>query len=136
MGKVASTYKEWVGTTEMPKRPTRLELHRLKFRAAEGKHPLLPWTDLSEFERGLFSKQFFQSLFLDRQRRDPYEILRQEYAGWGIMCPHPQHLRLYGGKVKSDVPTGDHRWYLCKCCDGYVPNDVPPTWFVGKATGA
>jgi len=119
----------------MPKRPTRLEVHRLKYRAAEGKHPLIPWKDLSDFEKGQFSTAFFQSMFLDKQRRDPYAVYAEELSNWGIMCPHPQHKRLYAGLVRSEAPVGSHRWYLCECCQAQVPNDALPSWLVGRASG-
>jgi hypothetical protein len=119
----------------MAKRPTRLELHRLKYCAAEGKHPLIPWKDLSDFEKNQFSTSFFQALFVDKQKRDPYVVYADELSNWGIMCPHPQHKRLYGGTVRSEVPVGSHRWYLCECCASHCPNDALPDWLVGKASG-
>jgi hypothetical protein len=77
----------------MPARPTRLELHRLKYHQAQGNLPLLPWNELSEYDRGLFSSDFFTRCFLDRQVRDPYEIYVEALADWGVMCPHPEHKR-------------------------------------------
>lgn len=119
----------------MAKRPTRLELHRLKYRSAEGKHPLIPWAELSDFEKNQFSKQFFNALFLDKQRRDPYTVYVEELFSWGIMCPHPQHKRLYGGTVRSESPVDSYRWYLCECCQCPVPNDAIPSRFLGRASG-
>ena len=118
MTTVVPTYKEWVGTTEMPQRPTRLEIHRVKYAAANGRLELLSLSELSDFEKGLISKDFFSALYRERRIVDPYGVYSEVLASWGVMCPHPTE------QVSLDT---------CRACGGriFCPNVLPSVRAVG-----
>ena len=85
-------------------KPTRLELHRLKYHKENHRVPLLSMSSLDPVEKLLVSKDFFSRLFLQRRINQPYEVYAEVLSSWGIMCPHPQL-----GK--------DH---VCGCCGSRV----------------
>lgn len=80
----------------MRKCPTRLEIHRLKRHRDGGRGPLLTTFELDHEERKLVSDHFFESVWTDGQRRDPYEIYAEVLAHWGVMCPHPDEKIIPG----------------------------------------
>ena len=43
---------------------------------------------------------------------------------FGIMCPHTQSFRLYGGQLRSDspVPFAESHWFDCQLCGAAVIN--------------
>lgn len=107
----------------MTKRPTRLDLHRFKFHKDGEKGALLSLKDLSTEEMAILSTEIFSQM----QKRDPektdmYEVYTGVLADWGVMCPHPQHKRLYEGKVESPVPKLNFKWYRCLACGCEVVN--------------
>lgn len=82
--------------------------------------------DLSPDELALVNRTF-----LERCRRDNVDGIDQIYAAyalslheWGVMCPHPQHQRRYGGWQRSETPLsfGDSQWYDCGVCNSAVIN--------------
>lgn len=87
------------------KLPTRLELHRLKRHHNGGKGQLLHMFELDDAERFLISRDFFQAVWVDGQRQNPYKILAEVLASWGVMCPHPEEQWDYGS-----------RWVACRGC--------------------
>lgn len=92
----------------MASSPTKLELHRLKYQATGGKHRLLAWSDLTDDERRTVSRDIFLALRSHGQDRDYYEIYLEVLMEWGIMCPHPNHLKTY-----IDRP---HLHFRCSMC--------------------
>jgi hypothetical protein len=93
----------------MPRnRPTRLELHRLRYRKEGHKIPLLDMSALDPIEKVLVSNDFFSRLFLERRISHPYEVYGEVLSSWGLMCPHPQPVR------KDSV---------CGCCGAQVIRD-------------
>ncbi len=55
---------------------------------------------------------------------DPYVVYANVLSSWGIMCPHPQTRRLYGGYRRHRVaqPVSRYFWYECECCGTLAPN--------------
>ena len=105
---------------------TRLERHRIDFEAAKRMGSLLPLEELEPEEVALVNKSF-----LERCRRDRVDGINQMYEAyvsslheWGVMCPHPQHLRRYDGWQRSDTPVlfGDSPWFSCGICKAAVIN--------------
>ena len=105
---------------------TRLERHRIEFENARRMGPLLPLDDLDPEEVALVNRSF-----LERCRRDRVDGIDQMYEAyvgslheWGVMCPHPQHLRLYDGWQRSDspLPFTESPWFSCGICRAAVMN--------------
>lgn len=93
----------------MPARkPTRLELHRLRYHKENHRIPLLTMSCLDPIEKLLVSRDFFSRLFLEKRLTHPYEVYADVLSSWGVMCPHPQHVR------KESV---------CGCCGAQVIGD-------------
>lgn len=105
------------------KTPTRLELHRLRFHRDGGRGEFLSYDDLDLAERHILSQEVFTTIYLDGRKRDPYIICAEVFASWGVMCPHPLEVRLYGGTEKKPFGSGTHRWYLCKACGCSTRNE-------------
>lgn len=104
----------------------RLKEHRAKLAVANYLGPLLDPEDLSVEEKSLI-----YSSFMDRIRSDGAENLNQIYTAylstlheWGVMCPHPQLYRMYGGFQRSDSPILpiDSPWFDCGLCMAAVIN--------------
>lgn len=91
------------------RRPTRLEIHRLK-RAAGKPSQFLLMDELDEDERMAVGQEFFSEVWADGHRRDLYEIYAEVLARWGIMCPHPKERRNFLS-----------RWSECQVCGSIVP---------------
>lgn len=105
---------------------TRLEEHRKKLEVEQYLGPLIPLHELTPEEVAIVNRSF-----LERCRRDRVEGTDGYYGTyvsvlheWGIMCPHPQHRRLYDGLYASDVPLpfDEARWYHCGLCAAAVIN--------------
>lgn len=105
--------------------PTRLELHRLKYHRDGMKGSLLSFSELSQEERAQLSNDIFQGIYLN-PGRDPYEIVSEVFANWGVGCNHPQARRLYEGRERSAVPSPRFRWYTCESCGCCVINEDMP----------
>lgn len=68
--------------------PTRLEIHRLKYRSQQGKMSLLLMSDLDEAEIQIIGNDFFSRV----RSEDHYGSLAEVLAGWGVMCIHPPDM--------------------------------------------
>lgn len=106
----------------MLKRPTRLELHRLRHRFHSGRTELLAFSALSEQERRLISNELLRAIHLN-PGRDPYELIGEVWMEWGIRCHHPQAKRLYEGRERSIFHSTLFRWFFCETCECHVLND-------------
>jgi len=55
---------------------------------------------------------------------DPYKLYARVLSSWGVMCPHPQSKRLYGGVRRFHMPQPVFRyhWYSCECCGALTMN--------------
>ena len=106
-------------------KPTRLELHRLKYHQRGMVGPFLSFSELDQEERDILSRDVFQSIYLN-QGRNPYEVVSEVFDSWGIRCNHPQARRLYEGRERSVVPTARFKWYNCESCGCSVINDDMP----------
>jgi len=56
-----------------------------------------------------------------------YQALLEVFSEWGIMCPHPEHLRGYSSKAVETVVTDGvgmifSRWFSCSLCNAAVIN--------------
>jgi hypothetical protein len=105
---------------------TRLERHRDEFNLNRGVGPLLELEELEPDEIKLVNAEF-----LSRVRRvQPEDIVAiydayvETLHRWGIMCPHPQHQRLYDGWLRADTPIkfDESRWFSCGLCGASVIN--------------
>lgn len=76
-------------------KPTRLEIHRLKYNQSGRRGPLLKMAELSEFEKNLISQEVLQDVRvkridftgdLDEQIFDDVQF--GVLSEWGVMCPH------------------------------------------------
>lgn len=111
--------------------PTRLELHRLRYRWRERRGPLLQLHELESEERHLLAVDVFRRVGMS-PGEDPYVVYSEVLEEWGVVCPHPQHMRRYSGKVPSSWPLFGHRWYTCGCCGcSCVNEDFRPSLQVG-----
>lgn len=106
----------------MAKRPTRLELHRLKYQAASGKLPLLFLKELSEKEKKMVSDDFFSRELLGDRLSDPHTTLAAVLASWGVMCTHPPQL----GVAEKLTKATEARWFVCSACGCRVLADHHP----------
>lgn len=95
-------------------KPTRLELHRLRYNQAGRRGPLLTIWDLDNVEKNLVQAEILQDVRvmridftgdMDEQIWDGVQA--EVFAEWGIMCPHPDSSR-----EDADLP-GTER---CKVC--------------------
>lgn len=105
---------------------TRLEAHRRRWESEGRLGNLLRLEDLDRDEVALVNRTF-----LDRCRSGGLDGVDGIYAAyalalheWGVMCPHPQHQRLYDGWHRTDVPLqfSDSGWYDCGLCGSAVIN--------------
>lgn len=105
---------------------TRLEAHK-KLLEEEHRHgPLLRIEDLDQDELALLNANF---LNLCRKRKvadiqETYSAYADTLHQWGVMCPHPQPMRLYDGRKTSEFPIDfeSSRWYDCTLCGAAVIN--------------
>lgn len=98
------------------RRPTKLEIDRLKRRAGVSSGPLRDVAELSKDERELVASEFFAAVWVDAQKHDYYEIYARVLASWGIMCPHPEDRRDYAS-----------RYMVCSACQAIIPYREMPT---------
>jgi len=103
------------------KTPTRIEIHRLKRHLNGPKSELIPFHDLDDKERVIVSESIFSKIYTSK--KDPYEAYAEVLDDWGIICPHPQHMKLYSGTVASLFPLFPHKWYKCQVCDCLCINE-------------
>ncbi len=105
---------------------TRLERHRQVFVESKFVGQLLRIDDLDPVEIELLNAEFF-----DRCRRrgvtdlsEIYQAYIETLHSWGVMCPHPQHLRTYEGLYRSMAPPSfsDSAWFNCDLCGAGVIN--------------
>lgn len=101
----------------MPRRtPTRIELHRLKYHWLGRKIDLIPFDSLDQEEKKIVAEDVLNKIYLNGSK-DHYRVYAEVLASWGVICPHPQHMRLYSGHVRSPYnPLTGHRWYDCQVC--------------------
>lgn len=105
--------------------PTRIELHRLKYLWSKNQanfSELITFAELDPASKKLVSDDVFSQIRRNGGE-DRYRVYAEVLASWGIICPHPQHMRLYSGKVESPFPLASHRWYKCKCCECSCMNE-------------
>jgi hypothetical protein len=104
----------------------RLTDHRRLLEAMEYKGPLLSFDQLT-----LEEKQIIHADFMSLVRQlgaegvmEMWILYAQTLHIWGIMCPHPQGLRLYDGFQQADMPLSfeDSHWYSCRLCSAIVIN--------------
>jgi hypothetical protein len=110
-----------------PRTPTRIELHRLKYHWMGKKTDLIPFFRLDPEEKQIVAQDVLTQIYLNGGK-DPYKIYAEVLNRWGIVCPHPQHMRLYSGQLSSEFPLTGHRWYSCPVCGCTCMNeDFQPT---------
>jgi hypothetical protein len=108
------------------KRTERLDLHRSEYEQFSGRGVvLLRFEDLTAPEKRLVARDVFSSI--GRERGDPYSVYARVLASWGIMCPHPQLRRLYGGRDRHGTPqpTDRYGWFRCESCGALAQNEPP-----------
>ncbi len=115
------------------KKQTRLELHRETYVSESGRVILLRFEELSSAEQQMVAKDIFSSI--GKTGGDPYRIYAKVLSTWGIMCPHPQSKRLYGGRKRYPLPqlSEKYPWYLCECCESTCSNTDGPDQRKGLA---
>jgi hypothetical protein len=105
----------------MAQKPTRLELHRLKYLKEERKMTLLQQGELDPEEHEQLSAAFFSAV-RNNPGVDPYKVYVGIMSEWGIMCHHPQSKRMYEGTERSEFHTDRYKWFFCECCESHVPS--------------
>lgn len=104
---------------------TRLEEHRRLFTQNGGRGSLLKIEELNQAEMQLVNYEFMERC---RGRCENIDAMYAAYIetlhSWGVMCPHPQHMRLYDGFHRTDVPLkhDEAQWYNCTLCGSSVIN--------------
>lgn len=104
---------------------TRLETHRREFRRAEFRGPLIRIEELSRPEIDLINGEFLERCKGSAEDIDQiYSAYVQTLHSWGVICPHPQHQRMYDGYYRTHIPQRfeDSRWYTCNLCQAIVIN--------------
>ncbi len=105
---------------------TRLEAHRQRWESEGRLGNLLRLEELDRDEVAIVNRSF-----LDRCKSQGYQGVDGIYSAyahtlheWGVMCPHPQHLRLYDGWHRTDVPlpSVESPWFDCGLCGAAVIN--------------
>lgn len=102
--------------------PTRLELHRLKYHWSGQTLTPIPFDRLDPEEKGIVARDALTHIYLNRGQ-NPYQVYAEVLGNWGVVCPHPQHVRLYSGQKSSPYPLAGHRWYDCQMCGCSVFNE-------------
>jgi len=103
--------------------PTRIELHRLKHHWLGKRSALIPFHRLDPEEKKLVAEDVLTSIHANGGE-DPYRVYADVLAAWGVVCPHPQHMRRYSGKIRAPYfPLTDHRWYDCDVCECSIFNE-------------
>lgn len=95
--------------------PTRIELHRLKYHWSGKKTCLLSFDRLDPEEKKIVAQDVLTNIYLNGGK-DPYGVYAEVLGKWGIVCPHPQHMRKYSGSKSSPFPLSAHRYYTCDVC--------------------
>lgn len=104
---------------------TRLERHRRAFLFAKQTGPLLRIDELAADEIELINFDFLEKC---RGKTEDIDAIYSAYVEvlhlWGVMCPHPQHQRMYGGFQRTDVPLtfDEAKWFDCRLCKASVIN--------------
>lgn len=102
--------------------PTRIELHRLRYHWLGKKADLIPFHCLDPEEKKIVAQDVLTHIYLNGGK-DPYRVYAEVFASWGIVCPHPQHMRKYSGTTFSEFPLSSHRWYNCGVCGCSIFNE-------------
>lgn len=97
------------------KTPKRIHIHKLKFHWFGKKTGMIPFDNLDPDEKKVVAEDILMKLHLAKGQ-NPYNVYAETLADWGIVCPHPQHMRLYSGTKRSEIPLDDHKWYKCGVC--------------------
>ena len=90
-----------------------------KFKSDTG--PLLNIDELDDHEVARIATEVFKRIG-DNRDDDMHEHYLAVLIENGLMCPHPQHKRLYGGE-KSTIPLTTPAWYDCEMCRCSVFNE-------------
>ena len=107
----------------MPERsPTRIELHKLKYHWLGRKTGMIEFHRLDDEEKKIVANDILHKIY-ESGGEDPYGVYAEVLAQWGIVCPHPQHMRSYGGTKKSEFPLTSFRWYNCEVCKCTTMNE-------------
>lgn len=98
-------------------KPTRLELHRLKFHASGERGALLTYASLNKLEKSLIQAELLKDIrvskldFTGDMDEIVYDrVLAELLSKWGIMCPHEV--------LDEDDDTNDHP--VCLACGSIV----------------
>ena len=100
------------------------ELHVNMYRNENkpGAGPMWTIEMVSETDMAKIAGQAFHKMTAMKDR-DPYEVYAETLAYYGIICPHPQQKRLYGGDTRSPIPLYDPMYYDCEMCKCAVLNE-------------
>jgi hypothetical protein len=101
---------------------TKWDIHIESWKKFKKKGPLIALDDLESNERSWLATKIFQ-LFGPLDEQSKYEAYMNVLHEYGIMCPHPQHKRLYGGTEQLPKPSDQHLWYDCTMCSCTVLNE-------------
>lgn len=104
------------------KTPTRLDVHRLLYHWLGRKTSLLQFDSLDEEEKKTISNAVFTNMYLNRDA-DKYAVYAETLSDWGVMCPHPQHMRVYPDGSSSHFHDFSQRWFSCRVCNCTVFTD-------------
>jgi hypothetical protein len=99
-------------------KPTRLELHRLKYNAAGKRGELMRFEDLDPIEKDLITNDILQAMHVERtgfsgvmDEQVLDEVRMGVLAEWGVMCVHPFY---------SLKPADHPKAKRCRVCGALV----------------
>lgn len=98
---------------------TRFQMHCEDFISSKS-YTLIHIDDIDKSDLSMIAAEVFK---LAESIEDPYEAYIKVISKYGIMCPHPQNKRLYGGYLKSASQRFDFRWFNCGMCECSVIDD-------------
>lgn len=81
--------------------------------------PLSSFESLTSQEKEFLFSEFLKTKKELSQETDLDELYSRILFSWRVMCPHPQHKRLYKDK-KLDFHPEDCLWFYCECCQCQV----------------
>lgn len=108
----------------MKKKKTHFEEYVEQYKSGQKTGYLLSIEDIEPKDMVLISNKIFRSLSKTNNEDEMYNAYLSVLAEHGIICPHPQHKRLYCGYFQSKEPLSSYPWYECTMCGCGVINEL------------
>ena len=105
------------------KKKTKFEKHVEDFQNGKGTGNLLAIEDIDPKDMAVVAAKIFVGISDAKDENEMYCTYLSVLSAYGIMCPHPQHKRLYSGWLSSKEPLLDYGWYTCTMCNCSAINE-------------